>query len=85
MQGTHIAMSAPNMPAGRHFETLTSHQDEAPEWLTGRVLYDADARGPSPPTDEKTPVQLEPGKTPLDYGADSLVQSNGARASLSFV
>ena len=85
VQGTHIAMSAPNMPAGRHFETLTSHQDEAPEWLTGRVLYDADARGPSPPTDEKTPVHLEPGKTPLDYGADSLVQSDGARASLSFV
>lgn len=82
VQGASVAMNPSGMPAGRHFGPVDAHQAESPAWINGTVVWDSSARPASPPLPPEMPVHLEPGKTPLDYGAESIAISNAGKASM---
>ena len=82
VQGAQVHLSSSQMPLGRHLAPVEDHRSESPAWLASHVVWDEQARGPAPKVDPSTPVHLEPGKSPLDYGAESLATSKEGTASI---
>lgn len=82
VQGVQVLLNSSQMPTGRHLAPLDDHRSESPAWLASHVLWDEQARGPAPQVDPSTPVHLEPGKSPLDYGAESAASSKEGTASI---
>lgn len=50
---------------------------------SAQVFLDEQARGPPPPLPPSMPPHIEPGKTPLDYGAESRAESERQAASVT--
>ena len=82
VQGAQVHLSSSQMPLGRHLAPVDDHRSESPAWLASHVVWDEQARGPAPKMDPSTPVHLEPGKSPLDYGAESHATSKEGTASI---
>lgn len=78
----HPASWEPGTPLpGRHI-TNEEHTDVV---RTAQVRWDDQARGPAPVLPPSFPPHLEPGKSPIDYGAESRAESERQAASVALV
>lgn len=82
VQGLSAALDAPPFPDGRHLVNHEELTDNDVKVVTARTYYDEKARGPPPVLPSKYPVHLESGKTPLNYGAESVAQAEHGNATL---
>ncbi|KAL4399991.1 hypothetical protein ACI68E_002904 [Malassezia pachydermatis] len=82
VQGTEVQLPPPPTAQGRHWEPMDVKTTAPLAAAQARVYYDETARGPAPPTPPSTPVHLEPGKTPIDYGASVTAYSAEQQAKI---